>query len=407
VTTGAARRPGAFSIAIIWASIGTSVLVSLTMDALLLVPSGYSSAVISISAALFNPTVVVQSVVGAIIEWRRPGHSIGRLLLLSGPLYAFLGFGWLAGDRLQRLVDPDVYLVFSWASGILSWAGVALIVGWIPLLFPTGNLPGPRWRVPAALLVIVSGIGLAALAVKPGPWSLGTGFRSPIAIEGWPSFLGAFVDAIPLELVGLIALAVAALVVRYRRGDRVERLQIRWFTGAVALCAIGFAGTVVQIALRTDDGPLFMAVVGYAGILAMPIAIGVAITRSRLYEIDRIVSRTIGWAIVTGVLVAIYLAGVFVLQSALSSITQGQTVAIAASTLLAAAAFQPLRRRIQHLVDRRFDRARYDGERTTAVFAERLRDQVDLQTISAHLVTAVDAAVRPAGTSVWLRGSGR
>jgi hypothetical protein len=147
--------------------------------------------------------------------------------------------------------------------------------------------------------------------------------------------------------------------------------------------------------------------VGYAGILAMPIAIGVAITRSRLYEIDRIVSRTIGWAIVTGVLVAIYLAGVFVLQSALSSITQGQTVAIAASTLLAAAAFQPLRRRIQHLVDRRFDRARYDGERTTAVFAERLRDQVDLQTISAHLVTAVDAAVRPAGASVWLRGSGR
>jgi hypothetical protein len=407
VTAGNVRRPGALSIAIIWASVGTSVVVSLAMDALLLGSSSFTPVEIIISACLFNVTVVVQSVVGAVIEWRRSGHSIGRLLLLSGPLYAFLALAWLTGSSLQGRVDPDVSIGLNWAGTILSWPGVAVIVGWIPLLFPTGSLPSARWRVPAGLLVIVSGIGLAALAVRPGPLGDGTGHDNPIGIEGWPSFLGAFVDAIPLELVGLIVLAIAALVIRYRRGDRVERLQIRWFTGAVALCAFGFAGTAVQAALRTESGPLSMTIVGYAGILAMPIAIGVAVTRYHLYEIDRIISRTISYGLVTVTLVAVYAGLILLLQAPLGPVTGGGTIAVAASTLVAAGLFQPVRRRIQGAVDRRFNRARYDAERTAAAFATELRDEANPAEAQSALLAAVTSAIAPQGAAVWIRGESR
>ena len=136
---------------------------------------------------------------------------------------------------------------------------------------------------------------------------------------------------------------------------------------------------------------------------ACPLAIGIAVVRYRLYEIDRIISRTIGWALVTGLLVAVFIGGVLALQALLADFTQGQTLAVAASTLVAFALFQPVRRRVQRAVDRRFDRARYDGERTAAAFAERLRDEVDLVTLAAELQGTVGAAVRPTISSLWLR----
>ena len=401
------RRPGLFSILMITASIVASVAISLAMDVILLAYSRAAPAEILIGAALFNGTVILQSTVGGIIEWQRPGHTIGRLLMLSGPLYALLSAGWLTAETLQPLVDPGVYEVVNWAGSVLSWPGVALIIGWIPLLFPTGSLPGPRWRITAGILVVVSGIGLVALAVRPGPLNDSSGQGSPIPIEGWPSFLQVFVDAIPLELLALVVLAVAALIVRYRREDRVERLQIRWFVAAVALCGLGIAATAVQAAVRTEEGPLLMALVLYAGILAMPIAIGIAVTRYRLYEIDRLISRTIGWAVVTGVLVAVFTGLVVGLQALLEGFTQGETLAVAASTLTAFALFQPVRRRVQTVVDHRFDRARYDGERTAAAFAERLRVQVDLAGLEADIAATVGAALRPTSTGLWIRAARR
>jgi hypothetical protein len=136
---------------------------------------------------------------------------------------------------------------------------------------------------------------------------------------------------------------------------------------------------------------------------SVPISIAIAVLRYRLYEIDRIISRTIGWAIVTACIVAIYLAGVLVLQGALEGATQGDTLAVAASTLLAAASFQPLRRRIQDLVDRRFHRTRYDAERMAAAFTERLRDQVDLEAVTGHLGATTREAVAPRTMTLWLR----
>jgi hypothetical protein len=278
------------------------------------------------------------------------------------------------------------------------------------MLFPTGTLPGPRWRVPVALLIVLSGIGLAAWGVRPGPMAVGRRVLNPIGIDGWPSFLQPFVDALPLDLFALFVLAAAALITRYRRGDRIERLQIRWLVSAVTVCVVGFAGTAVDFALHPNDAqpvslpPLLVA---YGGILAMPIAIGIAVTRYRLYEIDRIISRTLGWATVSGVIVALFAGTVVGLQALLAGITQSQTIPVAASTLVAFALFQPVRRRVQSAVDRRFDRARYDAERTATDFASVLRDEVELAHVQSALLAAVDSAIGPQGVAMWIRGGTR
>ena len=138
------------------------------------------------------------------------------------------------------------------------------------------------------------------------------------------------------------------------------------------------------------------------GLLLVPVSVWIAVTRYRLYEIDRLISRTIGWAIVTGILVAVFALLVVTLQALLTSVTEVNTLAVAASTLVAVALFQPLRRRVQRAVDRRFDRARYDGQRTTAVFADRVRNEVDLGTLRTALVATASEAVRPTGAGLWL-----
>ena len=401
----AAPGPSILSSLMISASITASVVISLAMDAVLLIAASPPPEIV-VSALMFNATVILQSVVGGIIEWKRPGHTIGRLLMLGGPLYALIATGWLTSEALRPFIDPEAWNAINWVVVMLSWPGVALVAGWIPLLFPSGTLPGPRWRLPVAVLLVVSTTGFVALALRPGRLTPEFDVGSPIAIEGWPSFLQVFVDAIPVCMLALLAMAVAGLVTRFRRGDPVERLQIRWFVAAAALCGIGFAATLAQWAVKVD-GPLVMALVAYAGILAMPIAIGIAVTRYRLYELDRIISRTIGWAIVTGTLVAVFALLVVALQAALAPVTDESTLAVAASTLVAFALFQPLRRRVQQAVDRRFDRARYDGERTATAFAERLRDQIDLDALRSVLLGTVSEAVRPIDATLWLQSDGR
>jgi drug/metabolite transporter (DMT)-like permease len=213
----------------------------------------------------------------------------------------------------------------------------------------------------------------------------------------------------PLELVALLGLGAAGLITRYRRGDRIERLQIRWLVSAVAITAIGFGGTAVSYALGSDGPPISTSItlVAYAGILLMPIAIGIAVTRYRLFEIDRIISRTIGWAVVTGILGAVFAGTIVGLQTILADVTQAQTLSVAASTLVAFVLFQPVRRRVQSAVDHRFNRARYDAERTAAAFAERQRDQVNLAGLKVDIAGTIDVALRPRTLAVWIRPTGR
>jgi hypothetical protein len=407
------HRLGRLSFALIAASVTASAAVSLAMDAVLIRYSTDHRAVVVVGAAVFNSTAILLSLVGGIIEWRRPGHAIGRLMMLAGPLYAFVSAGWTTLTLLRPLIDPTTYLVFSMAVYLLSWPAVALIIGWIPLLFPTGRLPGRRWRVPATVVLVMLGVGLAGVAFRPGEIVAGSGYVNPFGVVWWPVILQPIVDAIPLAVLASLVLGVAAVITRYRRGDRIVRLQIRWFVTAVALLPISGVAILIEVAVRSAGGAgadapnaLITVLVSYAVVLALPIAIGIAVTRYRLYEIDRLISRTIGWALVTGVLVAVFGGTVIGLQALLDRVMQGQTLAVAASTLIAFALFQPVRRRVQKLVDRRFDRARYDGDRTAAAFAERLREQVDLAGLEADFAGVVDGALRPTSVGVWIRRTG-
>jgi hypothetical protein len=204
-------------------------------------------------------------------------------------------------------------------------------------------------------------------------------------------------------LVGSIVLSIAAAVIRWRRGTPVERAQLKWL-----LVALAFAPLLFAISWSTDIGPAapVFDLLSIGSALAVSLAVGVAVTRYRLFEIDRIISRTIGWAVVTGLLVAVFAAGVVGLQTVLVDVTQGQTLAVAASTLVAFALFQPIRGRVQRAVDRRFDRSRYDAERAAAAFAERVRGEIGLESLVAELDATVDAAVRPSAVAVWLPAPG-
>jgi hypothetical protein len=252
------------------------------------------------------------------------------------------------------------------------------------------------------LIVTVAQVAVAALyALASGP--LGPDLPDNpfglIAVSTEVRDAAVLVGA--LALIVAMALAVVAIAVRWRRGSHVERSQLKWLFAALIVAGLLFPLTFGGSAV---DAPSVLTNLSVGSDLLIPVAIGIAILRYRLYDIDRLVSRTVSWAVVTGVLVAVFAGVVVALQAALAGATQGETLAVAASTLVAFALFQPVRRRVQSAVDHRFDRARYDAQRTVDAFAEHLRNEVDLATLRTALIATADDAVRPVSTTVWLRG---
>ena len=191
----------------------------------------------------------------------------------------------------------------------------------------------------------------------------------------------------------MVPIAIASLIVRYRHGGATERQQLKWFASVAVVTAIGFGQLPDQLS--------------FACLALLPIGIGIAVLRYRLYDIDRVISRTISYGLITALLVSVFLVVNLGLQSLLSFVTTGNSLAVAGSTLLAAALFTPVRSRVQRIVDRRFDRARYDGERTASSFSVRMRDATDLPTVAADLSGTVRRAIAPSSVGVWLRGSDR
>jgi hypothetical protein len=200
----------------------------------------------------------------------------------------------------------------------------------------------------------------------------------------------------------LTVVAGASLIVRFLRARGLERSQLKLIAWAGTLAGVCLISNAVLSPIAPWTNPVTYATGGAAACL-LPLAIGIAVLRYRLYEIDRLISRTIGWAIISGTLVAAFVALVFGFQALLAPLTGGNTLAVAGSTLVVAALFAPVRSRVQRAVDRRFDRSRYEGEQLLAAFGERLRDEVDLATIRADVLATVDAAVRPARAALWLR----
>jgi hypothetical protein len=337
--------------------------------------------------------------VGWLILARRPGHGIGRVASAVGAGFAGVGILSTALALWERPMwsGPLVRAAYDVLHGTSAFLpAVCLLIGNLLLIawFPDGRRASRLGRLAEGLVAAT----LLALVLS--------GAREIIRDRTGYSMAGEeLIGRIELLTYGLFAaaygVALIDLVRRYRRSDRMARAQIRWLLAAAALAAV--LGLVAALA---PGGPWWLWGL-WLGTNLLPVAaILVAITRYRLYDIDRIVSSTIAYTIVSLVLVGLFAAGIVALQALLEPVTNGDTIAVAASTLLVATVFQPLRSRVHAAVDRRFHRARYDAERTVARFAERLRDQLDLPSLTADLRRATGEAVEPNGIGVWLRADG-
>jgi hypothetical protein len=375
-----------------------------------------TAAVISVGliAALSSPDLTVDvllgalavlalAAVGTILATRVPANAVGWLLLVAGFLLGvrLLAFDYEVASREILSGSWPGTDVAAWLDNNLLGPPLAILVLVIPLVYPDGRLLSRRWRWLVGLIVVMTASGVLAW-FRPGLIPF-TNVDNPFGILGMEPLLDVLVPATRLATVLAVPCALASVVIRFRRGDAVERTQLKWLLTATAMAGIA----LLVSALTAAVGAIALAIPAYSiGLLAfsaLPVAIGIAVLRYRLYEIDRIISRTIGWAIVTGLLVSVFAAGVVALQMAFADLTQGNTIAVAVSTLAVAALFQPLRRRVQHAVDRRFDRARYDTQRTVDAFAERLRDEVALDAVEADLRGTITGSVKPSSYALWLR----
>ena len=343
------------------------------------------------------------SAVGAVISPRLPpDNPIGWLFCVGGLLFALTHFtGQYAIYTL--LAEPGSLLPAGEAAAWLSswvWVLQLGVIVFVVLLFPDGRLPGRVRRWFARLIVLSVLLGAVLGALSPGPiLSLGS-IHNPLAVQSVPNAQ----KPIQLLMVVLLAVAAGSLLIRWMHARGVERQQIKWFLYAVALLAggailqYGVSGLLDQVLLGWVGRALILT--GFAG---LPIFMGVAITRYRLYEIDLVINRTLVYGPLTATLVALYFGAVVLLQRVFVALTgERSTLAVVASTLLIAALFNPLRRRIQSFIDRRFYRRKYDTRKTLEAFSAKLRDETDLKALNDHLVGVVRETMQPAHVSLWL-----
>lgn len=343
---------------------------------------------------------LANATIGLLLATRRGGGRMGAILLTAGVTIAAVPFGYAVGGSLalRDPLDPVANALFLIGPASYAFA-FSLILPVVALAFPDGRVPSPRWRWPSGLALGALAAAAILVVLKPGGIE-GSASMNPFGVAILPTWLAGLTG--PLNAIGAVLISVlgsAAVVTRYRRGSGLERQQLRWLVAAVLLAAAPLTISIV-------GGGVGWWALAFPGIILVPVAVWVAVTRHRLYDIDRLISRGVSWAVLSGLLVAVYAGAVLLLQGVLGGVTQGETLAVAGSTLLAAAMFQPLRRRIQKTVDHRFNRARYDAERTATDFAERLRDEVDLATVSGDIVGVVDTALHPSTIGVWIRRPG-
>jgi hypothetical protein len=343
---------------------------------------------------------------GAILVSRLPANIIGWLLA-SGGLGFALGSGAPGLADAGLIVHPGSVpgaIWFAWL-GQWTWAPALFAVILLALVYPSGRLLSSRWRpVAVAAVVVVAYISLGT-AVASGPMG-SFPVQNPVAITGGVADIYGDLFGPALLLGALLAvLAVVSLVLRFRRAAGVERAQVKWFA---AVAALSVPALILGTATFGMDGTAGIVsslanFVSFLGFALLPIAVGIAVLRYRLYEIDRLISRTISWVILTVLVATLFVAFVLVFQAIVAPLTGSNEIAVAGSTLLVFGLFAPIRRRVQRLVDRRFNRTRYDAERTVAAFAGRLRDQVDLEQLRSEILATVSATVEPSSVSLWLR----
>jgi hypothetical protein len=343
---------------------------------------------------------------GAVILVRRPGNVIGWLLLIPGLAVPATEVAnrWLLGIQPPPTeLTPLIWLLAWWAGW--SWILLIFPIFHLLLVFPSGRLLTPRWRLAVALevamvatmLVLATFSDTVNVLLNGDPvW----GLPNPIGVFPSDSLGWVFGVVWGGGLVSLTVLSGLSLALRFRRGTGDERQQLKWPLFGALVFGLVYAGSAFENALT--GSAVLESLLGI-GLAAIPVSVAIAVLRYRLYEIDRLVSRTISWTLVTGILLLTFVIPVIGLQALVSDVTQGETLIVALSTLIAAALFQRVRGRVQRAVDRRFDRSRYDGERVVAAFGERLREHVDLDTLSGEVRRVADDTVRPSATAIWLR----
>jgi hypothetical protein len=344
------------------------------------------------------------TVPGVVVARRQPGNPIGWILI---------GLGMYAGV----ITDVGRYAVFDYhfhhgdlplgpAAAVVEtgvWTGTFLLLPLVILLFPDGRLPR-RWRLVLRAYLADAGL-VAAYFLGAAAWAM---TRQPVAVDAAgqlikqpnPPEMTAVAVVLNSALPVFWVLFVARQVLSWRRATGERRQQLKWLMSGAAVTVVGLAGI---FGFNSSPSLLIPEIASFFASFALPAAISVAILKYRLYEIDRIISRTLAYAIVTGLLIGVY-AGVVLLATRVLSFHG--PVAVAVSTLAAAALFSPLRRRVQQAVDRRFNRARYDADKTVAAFAARLKDAVELDAVCDDLARAVHQALEPAQISVWISQGG-
>jgi N-terminal 7TM region of histidine kinase len=336
--------------------------------------------------------ILACSVVGALIVSRRPDNIIGWIYTLVALV---LAASQVPGGYATRSLPGSAWVALL--PDLLWLAVVPVGVTLLMLLFPTGQLPSRRWRLVVWATVGATAVAVVATALTPGPVEYFPGHQNPLGLAGAGPLLEVVAQVGFVVIVAGVFAAAGSLIVRWRRTGGVERQQMKWLAYAAAMMV------VAQIFSSFLPRPLFL-VVSYTAFLLFPVALGIAVLRYRLYELDRLINRTLVYGLLTALLAVVYSGVVLVLGQVFGGVGgDPPSWAVAGATLAVAALFQPARRRIQAVVDRRFNRRRYNAARTIEVFSARLRDEVDLDTLSAELLTVIDQTMQPTAVSLWLR----
>jgi hypothetical protein len=348
------------------------------------------------AAALFPLALTVSAMVGGLVASRRPANPVGWFFLGSAGSLALSE----VADEYATYGLPGAQAM-AWLMSWLWVPGVALLLIFLPLYFPDGRVISPRWRWLVRIALVFTVGGALYSAFSPGEIPASGGIVNPLGIEALrpvSELLSTFVFV--LYFAFLFASA-ASLVVRFRRSGSVERQQIKWLAFAALAIPIWFlTNAPIEAASRT----LFIVIDALIVSALIPVATGIAILRYRLYDIDVVINRTLVYGSLTIMLVALYFGGIVVLQRVFVLLTgQQSTLAVVASTLAIAALFNPLRRRVQAFVDRRFYRRKYDAAKTLSSFSSRLREETDLDSLSNDVLGVVRETMQPAHASLWLR----
>jgi hypothetical protein len=346
--------------------------------------------------------IVSAATVGAVLAGRRPRHPVGWLLLAFALALAANGVaGGYAPYGLE--VRPGALPAAAWVA--MYYPATALVafacLGLILLLVPTGSPPSPRWRWWAWLTVGALAVLLLAMPLAPRPpdWRYQV-VDNPLDLRPFDgALLLAYQAALAVTVLGILG-GAGSLAVRFRRARGTERQQLRWVVLAAALTGVVMLASVVLVAAGNE---VLVGWVSAVSVAFLPLATGAAVLRYRLFDLDRIISRTLSYGVLT-IILGLGYAGVVLGFGQL--LRRDSNLVVAGATLAMAAAFQPARRRIQQAVDRRFNRRRYDAAHTIQAFSARLRQQVDLDTLTAELLGVVEQTMQPTQVSVWLRPSG-